>query len=217
MPFNPFGWVANVLAVTHARLDLLDAGIVEAQRAPFVTALPTTGPGGGALVDGQECYFRPDPNNTAGNNGVAWHLKYNAALAKWLCIGGPPWLSVFNVASHVDMATNANYAAFASTPSFTAPFPGLYRVRFGHSCFHTAGAGASIFMAPSANGVAPTDNTDAIVSGYGDANQEQHGDSRSVPITVTTAGHVIDLRARTTVSTAKIRFPWMEILPVRVG
>jgi hypothetical protein len=49
----------------------------------LVTSLPTTGPSGGALVDGQECRYLADATN-----GVVWNLKYKSSASKWYFIGG---------------------------------------------------------------------------------------------------------------------------------
>jgi hypothetical protein len=203
-------------AATAAELNNFGDGIVEAQRAPWVTALPTTGPGGGALVDGQECYFKPDPTNSIGNPGVAWHLKYDGGSGKWFCIGGTPVIFSAPVASSVDITNTAYGAAFTSSPSYTVPFPGIFRVHFGHCGFATGQI--SMLMAPCANGVAPpNEQTDAVQAGYGVANVDQYGVARTTNVSVLTAGHVIDLRARVSSGTGKMRQPWMEVMPVRIG
>lgn len=213
-PFAKTTFVTGATPASATELNNFGDGIVEAQRAPYVTALPTTGPGGGALADGQECYFLPDPNNTLSNPGVAWHLKYRLSDAKWYCIGGQPFLTPYNAAAHVDI-TSAAYAAFTSAPSFTSPFPGIYRVRFGHGGFSSV-AGGGLIVAPSANGVAPTDGPDSIISAYS-AGTDQSAQSRSVNVTVATTGHIIALQAKQTGGTAKMRYAWMEVMPVRVG
>jgi hypothetical protein len=215
MPFNPFAWATNQLAVTFARLDLLDAGIVEAQRAPYVTAFPTTGPGGGALVDGQECYYLPDPTNAIGNGGAAWHMKYRASTGKWLCIGGSGVLQAAAIAANQDIL-NTGYGALASVPTFTAPKPGTYRVMHGHGSFVSA-AGASVYIGPSVNGVAPDDQTQAAVASVAVANTDQFDVMRECVVTVATAGHVITPRGKVTSGTGHIRRVWMSVRALEIG
>lgn len=197
---------------------ILDSNGLTTLTPPFVTALPTEGPGAnGALVDGQECIYLPDPSNANGNGGVAWHLKYRAAETgayKWYCVGGTPFITPYDAADNADLASSS-YVALISTPAFTAPRPGVYRVAFGHGSFHTV-AGGVIWMGPSANGVAPTDGQDTVVSSYS-GTTDQYQIQRETNVTVTTAGHVINLHGKTTTPTGRIRYPWMAIMPVRVG
>lgn len=50
---------------------------------PLVSSLP----GAGTVPDGFEVYYAADPAN-----GVLWHLRYNAAAAKWDAVGTPAFI-----------------------------------------------------------------------------------------------------------------------------
>lgn len=186
-------------------------------KCPWVTALPTpsTDAFGRSLpIDGTEVVYVPDPSNAINNIGVAWHMKYKSSDEKWYCIGGQPiYIAPGTVANQTISTTS--YSTFTGRPSFTAPFAGIYRVRFGHAGF--ANAQITMSLAPSVNGATPVDQSDAVTAGYGVANTDQYGVSRSINVTVAAAGHVIDLRAKVSGGNGFMRQSWMEVKPIRVG
>lgn len=179
---------------------------------PRVTVLPTTGPSGGALVDGQECYFVA--NNA---RGIVWHLRYNATVGKWEFLGGGAYLVEGGSGASVDYSGVAYAAATGSQPSIAAPLPGDYTVRLGNENYHTA-IGGWIYSGVSVNGSSPTDGVDTVVNANpgGEANS-QFNTARTTQKTITTAGHVIDMRYKASGATGKIRRPWLEITPVLLG
>lgn len=130
-------------------LNAIQDAVIEAQRAPFVTALPTTGPGGGALVDGQECYYLADAAN-----GVVWHLKYQKFLAdgvtanpspyKWVCLA-PAALNVGPLMQNTGGETFNNGAGYLATsnqgnsgPNVAIPLAGDYDVTLSAYMRHGA-------------------------------------------------------------------------------
>jgi hypothetical protein len=91
---------------------------VRARRfVPYVTALP------GSPLDGQEVYYVADATN-----GVNWHLRYTAAITKWVLVGGQP-LQVYDV-NQVTRAS-ASFGDFSTAgPSLTIPLAGDYMVEW---------------------------------------------------------------------------------------
>lgn len=201
-------------AATAAELNNFGDGIVEAQRAPFVTALPTTGPGGGALADGQQCFYKPDPTNAQGNGNVTWHMKYESSSGKWYCIGGPPFYRGPTDAS--DIAATGTFLTPAGSPAtYTIPFPGDWEIAFGHASWANA-ANAQIDAGIRINGAAPSSQKLAMAWNPS-ANLSQQASMLVAPFPGLAAASTIDLGIRTSVSSGKPRNLWFAAKPIKVG
>lgn len=215
MPFLKTTFVqGSAPAADATELNKLGDGIVEAQRAPFVTALPTTGPGGGALADGQECYYKPDPTNATGNGGVSWHLKYEASSGKWYCIGGPPMIA--EVAAEESMTGTAYVALTTAGPTLTTPLAGDYIVAIG-AAMYTPGINSYMYMSFAVGATAASD-ADAVESrGTGTGNLPQIAGTRTRSKTGLAAGTALAARYRASVTGMAAKNRWMTLLPVRLG
>jgi hypothetical protein len=89
--------------------------------APRVTALPTS------PVDGAECYFVADAAN-----GCLWHLRYDAASAKWEFLGGSPLRSLQSAGnSNLNQPSDT---ADATGPSLVIPLAGDYDCELSARC-----------------------------------------------------------------------------------
>lgn len=202
-------------AADATELNRFGDGIVEAQRAAFVTALPTTGPGGGALADGQECYFKPDPTNATGNGGVAWHLKYEATSGKWYYIGGPPMIA--EVAAEEGL-TNTAYAALATAgPTITTPLAGDYQVTIGAAMYAGSSSNAYVYMSFAVGATAASDSDAIEMRGTAAGNVPQAPASRRRLKAGLAAGAALAARYRASTGAVGAKNRWMTLLPVRVG
>jgi hypothetical protein len=200
-------------AATAAELNNFGDGIVEAQRQPWVTLLPTTGPGGGALVDGQECYYKPDPTNATGNGGVGWHLKYDGGSAKWYYIGGSA-LGYFKAASVLDSVVSAAYANLPTTGAAAAlvvPLAGEYELELsGRGDAQTT---SQTFLAVKRGAAAASD--DDAIAWRGDNFQSN---SRVWRMAGLAAATTLLLQAKLVGQvTSRVWEIGFTILPVRVG
>jgi hypothetical protein len=129
---------------------------------PWVTALPTTGPSGGPLQDGQECYYLADAAT-----GTVWHLKYRAAEAgsfKWYYVGGMGLLKTVDTAESTSSLAYTDLATVG--PSITTPLAGDYEMEMSAVCAGTGGANRC-FVTPKKNAttVNDTDGSEASVAG----------------------------------------------------
>lgn len=112
---------------------LLDSDGKSFMDPTLVTALPTTGPSGGALQDGQECYYLADTAGTFGGP-VVWHLKYRSSDSKWYFVGGHPLRyrklasAGFDTMSSGSLATYANLPTAGAAAKATLPLAGDYLV-----------------------------------------------------------------------------------------
>ena len=94
---------------------------------PLLTSLPTT------AVDTDEIRFLADAAA-----GVVWHLKYDAATARWRYLGGPP---LFAEIATSESSTSGTYAALATAgPSIVLPLAGDYDVEIGCRVLSTTNA-----------------------------------------------------------------------------
>lgn len=85
---------------------------------PYVTALPSN------EAEGMEIYWEVD-----GTNGVAWHLRFNGTLSKWVFLGGPPLWAQIDTS---EATTSTTYAALTTAgPSIVMPGAGLFLVGLG--------------------------------------------------------------------------------------
>lgn len=164
--------------------------------------------------DGQEIAYMPDMSNAKSNGDVVWMMKYRASDNKWYFTGGADLYLPCDGTSNVDI-TSTGYVAFTGRPTYTAPRPGTYKVLFGHGSWATAQI--SLLVAPTVNGAAPSEQFDSVLAGFGVGSVDQYGVARQSKVTVATAGHVIDLRARVTSGTAKLRQPWMALTPIALN
>lgn len=179
----------------------------------FVTSLPTTGPGGGALVDGQECYFIADSAS-----GVAWHLKYRAAEAgsfKWYCVGGVPLFDAVDTAQ--TKATTAYGDLTTVGPSVTVPLAGDYIMEMSATVASLVAAGNRLFISPKKNAGATADTEGAETSpGGGSLNTDVAYRRRK--LTNLAAGDVFKLQYGALNATShSFGNRTLQIMPIRVG
>lgn len=110
----------------------------------LVSVLPTS------PADGDEIYFQ---TAAMGVDGIAWHLRYNAASGsayKWECVG-PADLHAFANAS--ENFTGTAPADFAGGPSLTLPLAGDYLASWGGNAGHS-GSNQSARLLVAATGFA---------------------------------------------------------------
>jgi hypothetical protein len=143
-------------------MELKNNGSMVGGNPPWVTALPTTGPSGGPLQDGQECYYLADAAT-----GTVWHLKYRAAEAgsfKWYYVGGMGLLKTVDTAESTSSLAYTDLATVG--PSITAPLAGDYEMEMSAVCAGTGGANRC-FVTPKKNAttVNDTDGSEASVAG----------------------------------------------------
>lgn len=213
-PFAKTTFVTGATPASAAELNNFGDGIVEAQRAPFVTALPTTGPGGGALADGQECYYKPDPTNATGNGNVAWHLKYESSSGKWYRIGGPPLVA--EVLTQESVASVAYTTLTTAGPNLTIPLAGDYDVTIEYDAFISPAGAGEHWMSYQVGATAASDADGAPKSNWA-TNGEQGMASRTRRKTGLAAAVVLSSRYRTTAGTGFFLNRVLRVLPVRVG
>jgi hypothetical protein len=217
-PFSKTTFTSGVTPASAAELNNFGDGIVEAQRQPFLTALPsatTGGPGGGALVDGQECYYKPDPTNATGNGNVVWHLKYELSSAKWYCIGGAPMI-VKQVSA--DTTTSLNVYADPTPnagPSVTGPLAGDFDVTYTVSMAHSAVAGFTVANV-KVGAAAIANDDDSLYTQSATAGQQSIS-TRTIRKTIA-AGDVLKVMYYVTpAGTGTVKRRSIAIMPVRVG
>lgn len=199
---------------SQERLLLDSDGKSDSPIVPMVTALPTTGPGGGALVDGQECYLLPDPANFA---GVAWHLKYRADETgpyKWYRVGGSELLigPIGNGPDNSQAADQTASIAFTNLgvvgPTLTVPLAGEYLLDYG---FH--GNAGDYTLASPAIGAAAAQLVDATWAQSGGWN----GTTRRVK-KILAAGATITLKYRVwSAVNGSFSSRRMSLIPLHVG
>lgn len=112
-PTTLFGAGDNNSTFFHVT-EYISGGVV----SPVVTALPTS------PFDGQEVSLQV---NLA--NGIFWRMKWVAAAAKWIFLGGPP-LQDQVLTDGAIPGTQTSYADIAGSgnPSVTLPQAGMYDV-----------------------------------------------------------------------------------------
>jgi hypothetical protein len=217
-PYSKTTFTSGVTPASAAELNKIGDGIIEAQRQPFLTALPsatTGGPGGGALVDGQECYYKPDPTNATGNGNVVWHLKYELSSAKWYCIGGAPMI-VKQVSA--DTTTSLNVYADPTPnagPSVTGPLAGDFDVTYTVSMAHSAVAGFTVANV-KVGAAAIANDDDSLYTQSATAGQQSIS-TRTIRKTIA-AGDVLKVMYYVTpAGTGTVKRRSIAIMPVRVG
>lgn len=179
----------------------------------IVTSLPTTGPAGGALVDGQECYYLADATN-----GVVWHLKYRAAEAgsyKWYCVGGPPLLNVVEAAE--SKATTA-YGDLATVgPTVTTPLAGDYIMEMSAAVASLVAGANRLFISPKKNAVVTNDADGAETSPAGGTVNTDVAYRRK-KLTGLAAGDVFKLQYGALNATShSFGNRALQVMPIRVG
>lgn len=126
--FGGVGFTGRVVLIPSG---MSTASVVSTNSStPIVTALPTTGPSGGALVDGQECYFKPDPTNQP---ACLWHLKYNASDGYWYYLGGDWLRKDVSTANQTYTTTSGAWVASPTPASLTVPLSGDYLGQVGNA------------------------------------------------------------------------------------
>ena len=113
---------------------------------PVVTSIPT------APVDGQEVYYRfaqtvvPVEAQT-----LLWHLRFDAALSKWLPVGRQEPIMAWDNAQR-SQAFGAGWSQFTQQLAATAPVGGRYRIRWGANGVLSSSAVVNIWVGLIVNG-----------------------------------------------------------------
>jgi hypothetical protein len=180
----------------------------------LVTSLPTTGPSGGALVDGQECRYLADATN-----GIVWNLKYKSSVSKWLFIGGS---SLSNrVDTNETKAVAAGYADITTVgPSVTVPLAGDYLVEWGMDAVIPANYAANTFASVelSVGGVLDVNTGLSYgpgpAGGVGNSAQANLAGARKMTFT---AAQVVKMQYNSTTTACNFRWRWLKITPIQVA
>jgi len=179
-------------------------------RPPAVTSLP------GAPVDGQEVYYLADVTN-----GVIWHLRYNAAAAKWQYLGGSPLQVTQTGSSGQSTANNTTWTDLTGMPTLTIPLAGSYWLTI-YGAIQQAAASALAEARVTAFNQAETMSTAAAIATTTAQYVTASPFARSI-LTVT-AGTVLKLK----IATSNVNYvfgnaaPWMaawrlEAEPTQIG
>jgi hypothetical protein len=179
---------------------------------PWVTALPTTGPSGGALQDGQECYYLADAAT-----GTVWHLKYRAAEAgsfKWYYVGGSPLLKTVDAVQSTSSLTYVDLTT--AGPSITVPLAGDYEMEMSAVCAGTGGANRC-FVTPKKNAAAVNDADGSEVSVAGGSTNTGNAFRRK-KLTGLAANDVFKLQyANLNATAVDYGYRSLQMTPIRVG
>jgi hypothetical protein len=149
-------------------------------------------------------------------NGVVWHMIWNAALSKWLFLGGPP---LYNEVLAAEGTSGTTYAALTTAgPSITIPGAGggLYMVGLG-AYAQAAAAGAQAVMSYDigATGAVDQDYVFFVSGGAGTSAASVARESRK---SIATAVALTAKYKRTAGSgTVTFQNRWMTLLPVQVN
>lgn len=175
---------------------------------PIVTALPTTGPSGGALMDGQECQYLADATN-----GVVWHLKYKTSTTKWHFIGGGS-LAAADVVTDQSTSSTGYTALGTAGPSVTLPLAGDYDISFGSNSYLTGTAG-NLYHSFDVGGTAASDN-DAVI--YNGANISVTGSKTVRKTGVAAAAAIVSkYRVANAATGGHWMNRWLRAVPIRVS
>lgn len=174
---------------------------------PIVTALPTTGPSGGALMDGQECHFLADATN-----GVVWYLKYKTSTGKWHYVGGPPLFA--EVTNQDSTGSTGAYVGITNAgPSIAIPVAGDYIVQTG-AVHNQNTASANSYMSYDIGGTGAVD-ADGVFWQNATALNAYTPGTRTRRKTLTAVTLTSKYKASAGVSTFRDR--WMMVKPIRLG
>lgn len=179
----------------------------------LVSTLPS------APVDGQEVFYQTASMAT---DGIAWHLRYRSGSAstyKWELVGGLPWQSTVTAGQSNSGTSNATWSVMPTTQvNRTAPLAGEYLVTFGAGTGFTTSAGSSAYLNFSINNSTPALNDSVIFeTPAGETANIANAGSISRVATVSTAGHVIDLKFYAgSAATWTWRAYYLSIVPIRV-
>jgi hypothetical protein len=190
-----------------ALITAVGADIKKLQIPPLVTVLPTTGPNGGALVDGQECRFSVDAS-------TVWNLKYNATSGKWNYIGGPPMYQEVTTAEST-ATLNAFTALATAGPSMALPLAGDYMIEIGFAG-SAAAAGVAVRMGYNMAPIAASLN-DVVMFESKVATAYIETVSRVRVKTGIAVGTSLNARYQTSHASAIWSNRWMKVTPIRVS
>jgi hypothetical protein len=183
---------------------------------PMVTALPTTGPSGGALMDGQECYYLADTAGTYGGP-VCWHLKYRSSDSKWYYVGGHPLRyrklasAGFDTFASGSLATYANLPTAGAAAKVNLPLAGDYLVTI-QGLGDAPAVDQQTYLSFKIGATAASDDTAIRWRG----NQLQSNSSSFSPITVA-AGADLLLQMKVTQLSGRIQECAIFAQPIRVS
>jgi hypothetical protein len=193
-------------------VELKNNGSMVGGNPPWVTALPTTGPSGGALQDGQECYYLADAAT-----GTVWHLKYRAAEAgsfKWYYVGGSPLLKTVDAVQSTSSLTYVDLTT--AGPSITVPLAGDYEMEMSAVCAGTGGANRC-FVTPKKNAAAVNDADGSEVSVAGGSTNTGNAFRRK-KLTGLAANDVFKLQyANLNATAVDYGYRSLQMTPIRVG
>jgi hypothetical protein len=181
----------------------------------LVTSLPTTGPDGGALQDGQECRYLADATN-----GIVWNLKYKLSATKWYFIGGGSLFAEVDANESRAIAVLVWADITTVGPSITVPLAGDYMVEWGANINAPANYAANSAGAVLISVGGTQDGNTNITFGTGPAggtgNAEQSTVSAARKLTLT-AAQVLKLQYNSAGTAFSFRWRWLKITPIRVS
>jgi hypothetical protein len=169
--------------------------------APLVTALPA-GP-----FDGQEVTLVPSLTVPTWH----WHMKYVAALGKWIYLGGSPGFA--EVITAEALALTVYSALTTPGPSFTLPVAGAYDVAIG--CLSASNASANATNIASYDiGATPANDNDSIsyTQGTGVSGGNLVHPRRKTGLTAVT----LTMKYKVTAGTGTFSQRWISVVPYQL-
>lgn len=106
-----------------------------------VTSLPI------APIDGQECYYRFAQNVTPTDaQSLVWHLRYDAALTKWLPVGAQEPVAAYDDTQRAQVF-GVGWSQYTGAQVIArTPLPGIYRVKYGANTMLDATSNANLYL-----------------------------------------------------------------------
>lgn len=188
--------------------------MIRAHQPPlYVTSLPAAG------YDGQEIYFAPDP---AGQPGVLWHLRYNAAAAapyRWEWVGGSELTAEIQA---TEGRTSTAYGDLATVgPAVTVPAAGYYQFTAAANIDHAGGLQFNALATLKIGGAAANDanrvcQVSAPATGLGASHSVLAGSTP--PPLLCAAGDIVKLQYRSVAAVLVLySHRRLSARPVRIG
>jgi hypothetical protein len=170
----------------------------------YVTALPSN------EADGMEIYFEAD-----GTNGVVWHLRYVAALTKWVYLGGASLVHEVAGAETTTSTTYADLSGGATGPTITLPLAGgLWEISIGAGMSHSV-ATTPVWMSFAIGGSAAAD-TEGFVAASPSTAGGSEACSRTMRRSVATAAVLLSKYKASAAGTLTSARRFMTVRPVTI-
>jgi hypothetical protein len=182
------------------------AGVKWVAPTGFGTSLPAS------PADNDRYFWEVDATN-----GVVWHMIWNAALSKWLFLGGPPLWSQVDTS---ETTASTTYVALTTAgPSITIPGAGggLYLVGLGAEMVPVTTVSQRFSMSYDigATGAVDADRTTVLKGGANEA-ASAFSLARFNRKSFATAAALV-AKYKVSANTATFLNRWMSLLPVQVN